>query len=225
MTCSMRLRPLVDDEIGADVLGDGSAKDRGDRAVVEQLLAQNRALRQEIDRLSVYRQLAYRDDLTGLYNRRYFTERLAQEWSRACRYDAPLSLLLMDLDSFKQINDTAGHHGGDCVLVFVGRHMTAECRQYDIPCRIGGDELAYILPESDPEGARAIVERLGERLARAADRPVLPSGLQVRMSFGIAERSESKSPAELVSRADAAMYAHKRLRKSTAAGAAAIRAA
>jgi PleD family two-component response regulator len=99
------------------------------RQLVERLQAENRALRQEVDRLSVYRHLAFRDDLTGLYNRRHFTERMAQEWSRASRYDEPLALVLMDLDSFKQINDTTGHATGDYALSFVGRHMTAQCRQ------------------------------------------------------------------------------------------------
>ncbi|MBM4374494.1 MAG: GGDEF domain-containing protein [Deltaproteobacteria bacterium] len=184
---------------------------------IAELEATQRLLRREIDRLSIFRHLAFRDDLTGLYNRRYFEERLAQEWSRATRFEVPLALVVIDLDGFKLVNDVAGHAAGDLVLAFVGRHMIEECRGFDIPCRLGGDEFAYLLPETDLVGARALAERLAARLDSATDRPALPAGVTFGLSFGAATRLEVVSPTQLVERADAEMYARKRDRKSEAA--------
>jgi len=187
------------------------------QAHIEALEAAQRDLRQEVDRLTVFRQLAYKDDLTGLYNRRHFGERLAQEWSRSTRFDEPLTLLLLDLDGFKLINDLAGHATGDEVLRFVARHMAAECRRFDIPCRLGGDEFAYILPGTSAEGAHALVERLSVVLATAPDRPALPSQTAIGLSFGIAERHQASSSTAFVEKADAAMYEVKRQHKSESA--------
>jgi diguanylate cyclase (GGDEF)-like protein len=187
------------------------------RSYIAELEATQRFLRREIDRLSIFRHLAFRDDLTGLYNRRHFEERLAQEWSRAVRFDVPLALVVIDLDGFKQVNDVAGHAAGDLVLAFVGRHMAEECRNFDIPCRLGGDEFAYVLPETCRVGARALADRLVVRVATASDRPVLPEGLTFGLSVGIATRDEAASASDLVARADAAMYVEKRGRKSEAA--------
>ncbi len=174
------------------------------------LEAENRTLRQELDRMSVFRHLAYRDDLTGLYNRRHFTERLTQEWSRANRFNEPLTVLLLDVDKFKVINDGAGHAAGDHVLTFIARQMSRVCRKFDVACRLGGDEFAYILPSTNLEGARVVAERLLEAIATASDRPSLPEGLDISLSIGIADRLDASSAADLVKRADAAMYDRKR---------------
>ncbi|MBM4376635.1 MAG: GGDEF domain-containing protein [Deltaproteobacteria bacterium] len=187
------------------------------RSYVEELEATCQALRQEVDRLSIFRHLAFRDDLTGLYNRRAFEARLVEEWSRAARFEADLTFVTIDLDGFKLVNDLAGHATGDLVLAFVARHMVAECRGFDVPCRLGGDEFAYLLPETNAAGAEALVRRVAERVATASDRPVLPEGVAFGLSFGVAERRGSSSPSDLVARADAAMYALKRERKSEGA--------
>jgi diguanylate cyclase (GGDEF)-like protein len=184
------------------------------RSYVEDLEATCRALKEEIDRLSIFRHLAFRDDLTGLYNRRAFEARLVEEWSRAARFEVDLTFVTIDLDGFKLVNDLGGHATGDLVLAFVARHMVAECRGFDVPCRLGGDEFAYLLPETDAAGAEALVRRVAERIATAGERPVLPEGVTFGLSFGVAERRASASPTDLVARADAAMYAQKRERKS-----------
>ncbi len=161
------------------------------------------------------------DELTGIGNRRYFGERLAQEWSRANRYGVALTLVIIDLDDFKSINDTAGHLIGDDVLAFVGRTFAASCREYDVPCRLGGDEFAFILPETDACGAETMMARVEHALTNAVNRPVIPGGLTIRMSYGLAEAHTSASPEVLFERADAAMYLHKRVSKQNRRAAAA----
>lgn len=184
------------------------------RARLEALESAESALRHEVDRLSIFQQLAYRDDLTGLYNRRHFDERLAQEWSRSNRFDEALTLLLIDLDGFKLVNDLAGHATGDEVLRFVAKHMLASCRRFDIACRLGGDEFAFILPGTTAVGARALIARISNELARATERPALPAGIGIGLSFGISERCEASSSSDLFERADAGMYVIKRQHKS-----------
>jgi diguanylate cyclase (GGDEF)-like protein len=106
------------------------------------------------------------DEVTGVFNRRYFNEVLAQEFHRARRYESPLSLLILDIDEFKTINDTRGHLEGDAVLRKVGRLLRDNTRQPDSVCRYGGDEFAVLLPETS--GAKAA--SLAERIRKAPER-------------------------------------------------------
>jgi len=187
---------------------------------IEKLERANCELRQEIELLSAYRQLAYRDELTGLYNRRSFDERLAQEFNRARRNGCALAVVEIDIDDFKLINDTCGHPCGDEVLRFIGGLMATTCRLCDVAARIGGDELAFILPDTDAHGAEALVARLFVKLAIAAGRPMLPPGMDIELSYGIAETSEgAETPEALVASADAAMYECKQITKLAAAAA------
>lgn len=182
--------------------------------LIAHLSEENLALRQQVDQLSVFRQLAYRDDLTGLYNRRLFEERLAQEYSRGLRYGESVSVVLIDLDEFKQINDVAGHQCGDAVLEFFGRWMADTCRDIDVACRIGGDEFAFILPSTDARGVRSLIRRLTDNLRRGIDAPKLPSGMSVEFSWGAATSpGDVHSVSELMVRADEAMYENKRQRR------------
>lgn len=110
---------------------------------------------------------ATRDWLTGLYNRRYFEETLADHIEAATRYNRELSLVLFDIDRFKQINDTHGHEAGDKVLQQFADLIKATARKADIVCRFGGDEFAVILPET----SRASAERFVERVLHAGGTP------------------------------------------------------
>ena len=110
-------------------------------------------------------QLVRFDELTGLYNRRYLLERLTQEIQRARRYRSPLSLLMLDVDHFKRINDTHGHIVGDTVLAAIAAELQRALRATDIPARYGGEELCIVLPETQLDGAYLLAERLRHQIA------------------------------------------------------------
>lgn len=164
------------------------------------LRAENARLRRRIARLEA---LAATDPLTGLGNRRYFDLRLEQECSRARRRPGRFSVCLLDVDGMKAINDRGGHEAGDRALTAVGAALSRELRAQDLSCRIGGDEFALILPDTD----RASAARLTRRLRRA---------LLVSVSVGAATwDDDGTDAAALLRRADARMYRDKRRRRSS----------
>ncbi len=149
------------------------------------------------------------DEVTGVYNRRYFNDILAQEIHRARRYEGELSLLILDLDDFKRINDTLGHPEGDAVLRRVGRLLRDSTRQPDTVCRYGGDEFAVILPETSGPKARAMAERIRVSTSRlnlalrAADRPQWPALVRDRARR---EEAPAQEPATITCSVGAATY-------------------
>ena len=146
------------------------------------------------------------DSMTGIANRRHFMERGNDEIERARRYHLPLTLLLLDIDHFKQINDRFGHPAGDKLLQVVAQACQSNARNVDLPGRLGGEEFALLMPETSAIAARLAAERL--RRAIAAIPPAL-SGVphQVTASFGIAAlNAHDHSMDDLVARADAALY-------------------
>jgi diguanylate cyclase (GGDEF)-like protein len=148
------------------------------------------------------RQLADLDALTNLHNRRYFHETLAREATRAHRYDRRLALVIFDIDDFKAINDQIGHLAGDAVLAAVAERVQSAVRGADIPCRVGGDELAVILPEA----TQADAEQLYKRVQFAvASRPLGPFE-RIRLSAGIAELRPEDDAKTFFERADEALY-------------------
>jgi diguanylate cyclase (GGDEF)-like protein len=152
---------------------------------------------------------ALRDPLTGLGNHRAFHEELDRQVSAALRYEVPLSLLLIDIDEFKAINDSRGHATGDRVLRGFGALLTASVRRADRAFRVGGDEFAVLLPHTDLEGARVVARRL---LTQALE-PTLRIDEAESLSFsgGLSSLPElGLGPAQLYSQADAALYAAKR---------------
>lgn len=156
------------------------------------------------------------DHLTGVYNRSYFGSRLSHEIRRARRYGQQLSLLMVDLDDFKAINDTRGHVVGDAVLREVGRLIVENIRDIDIAARYGGEEFAVILPETPRNGAFIVAERIRAQMERHyRRRGPLDRALRATLSGGLACFPEdADGPEGLVSRADEALYRSKRMGKN-----------
>lgn len=163
------------------------------------LALSNADLREEVAKL------AATDSLTGLANRRAFTEALRKEVARAARSERPLSIAILDIDHFKKINDTLGHIPGDEVLCRVAEAIASHVRDIDVVARYGGEEFAIVLPDCGPEGALTVVERV--RCAVAS----LGTVTKVTLSAGVATASSSApDEASLVAAADEALYVSKR---------------
>jgi diguanylate cyclase (GGDEF)-like protein len=151
------------------------------------------------------RQLADLDSLTGLHNRRYFYETLGREVDRAQRYQRNLSLVIVDVDGFKEINDRIGHLAGDAVLAEISDRIRQVVRSADIPCRVGGDEFAVIVPEVEVGQARQLVGRIQRAVS---SHPIARAG-RVRVSAGVADLQPNDSPTSLFERGDESLYAAK----------------
>jgi len=154
--------------------------------------------------------LAALDQLTGLYNRRSGEQRLVQEMSRAHRHGRPLTILLLDLDALKQINDTHGHAAGDLVLKSFAERLQRAIRGSDLAVRLGGDEFMVLLPECRSEEVRHV-------LARVEGLEVEYSGERIPCQFsrGWTDYNPGESQQELLKRADDALYANKRAGKQS----------
>ncbi len=153
-----------------------------------------------------FEEMSIRDGLTKLYNHRYFYNRLEQEFSRAERYKQPLSLLFIDADNFKLINDRFGHTSGDSVLHKMGVLIRSIARESDIPARYGGEEFSIILPNTSPSGAFDLAQRLC-RAIREHNFEML-KGDRMTVSIGVATFADGNLPSyeKLVNCADVAMY-------------------
>ena len=160
-------------------------------------------------------ELSVTDDLTHLYNVRYQNAALRREVSRSRRYRVPVSLIFLDLDGFKSVNDRHGHLWGSRTLVEVGAVIRGVVREIDVVSRFGGDEFTVILPQTGAAGAKVIAERLRQRIAHTVF--LRAHGLEVKLtaSLGIAAYPEhGRTEEELVARADQAMYAAKEAGKN-----------
>ena len=167
------------------------------------LLMQNRTLSE----------ISARDSLTGLYNRWYVMEKIDSEMNRALRHGSPMSLLMLDLDHFKRVNDSFGHSVGDEVLKNVGQVLRENCRVYDVPGRYGGEEFCIVLPETRVGNTKQVAERIRSRLA-STELPVGDKSIIVTASIGVAgvdsvAEEGVVSAAALLDRADRALYAAK----------------
>lgn len=157
--------------------------------------------------------LSRTDDLTGLPNRRAFEERLEIELQRAHRTNTLVSVLMVDLDDFKQINDTFSHVVGDAVLRTTGQALSDCMREVDLCARIGGEEFVVLLPETDPEGALVVGEKV---VARVHELNQELRGVHVTASVGVATLLPDDDEESLVARADAKLYQAKRAGKNRA---------
>jgi diguanylate cyclase (GGDEF)-like protein/PAS domain S-box-containing protein len=158
-------------------------------------------------------QLATRDGLTGLANRRCFDETLHAEWARALRQRQPLSLLMVDVDNFKAYNDANGHLGGDECLKRIATAVASEMRANDLVARYGGEEFAVILPNQSLKGAASVAERIRTRVEQLQVPNRLAPARHVTVSIGAATAiaSPDNSASELVAIADAALYRAKHM--------------
>jgi len=214
-----------------DVTGQPNQTFRLDQIELAQILANQAAVAVVNARLySTIELRAITDGLTGLYNHRYFYERLSQEFARAQRYGLRLSLLMLDIDDFKSFNDRYGHLAGDQVLRKIAAILQGESRRHiDLAARYGGEEFAVLLPETPVSGAEtgdkrrtdeaaAVASLVGERICHNIEQEQFATEdgtSQVTISVGIASFPQSAtSPDELVLNADKALYLAKRLGKN-----------
>lgn len=162
-----------------------------------------------VDKVETLAQEVYKmallDPLTGLFNRRYIEQRLEDEIKRSERHGRPLSVILFDLDEFKQVNDTYGHAAGDALLKAFADRLSKATRGSDASARYGGDEFLVVLPECKPENVQHVLKRL-EGIRVGIEGHTLP----IALSAGWAELLSGESGKELLARADAELYANKR---------------
>jgi diguanylate cyclase (GGDEF)-like protein len=155
------------------------------------------------------------DGLTGVWNRRYFEMRMREELERSVRHSHAFSVLMVDLDNFKEVNDRFGHRSGDEVLVEVARRMTESTRELDTCARYGGEEFVLLLPETDSEGARFAANKLRRAISSKPIRVTDVGDLAVTVSVGVASYPEHGNLlAEVMEKADNALYSAKRTGKN-----------
>jgi diguanylate cyclase (GGDEF)-like protein len=193
----------VDPEEGA--FSDDDVESLSALAVQAGVAIENARLHRVVERQAVT------DALTGLANRRQFYEVLGREYERAQRFGQPVSLILLDIDDFKQINDSRGHLAGDAVLHSVAATVAEVIREIDLASRYGGEEFAVLLPQTGPEGAAHLAERLRSEIAARSIRFGTEEISGVTASFGVAAGpDEQMTQIDLIASADAALYQAKR---------------
>ena len=180
------------------------------QAVAEALEVESQQLEKTIDdRNRELHEIATTDYLTGIANRRQFLARTEMELERSRRYGHKLSLLMIDIDHFKSINDNFGHPTGDRAIIAIGRHCATACRRSDLAARLGGEEFAILLPSTGMNEAQIVAERLRagtEALQVQLEGQAVP----LKLSIGIAcLEAEDTGPDTLLARADQALYAAK----------------
>ena len=178
-----------------------AAREMRHRAEVEEQLRRSEAL---------YRELASSDSLTGLYNRSKCHADLEYELERHRRYGQPLSIVMLDVDKFKHINDSFGHAEGDRVLRLIGQVLRESQRMADCAYRIGGEEFLMLLPATEPKDAYVVAERIRDRLRQTSFETADGTRLFITFSGGIAGHRGEESEREFFTRADQAMYQAKR---------------
>ena len=172
-------------------------------ADLQQAYEELAASKVEVERLN---EMAYYDAKTGVRSYRFLTERLDEEVARAQRYSHPFTLILIDLDGFKPVNDRLGHTAGDVVLKAFADLMQSKIRGVDVLARFGGDEFAVLLPSTDAAGASTVSERLGREVREAALGPLEPGEITISMGVASVPEHPVADGKQLVELADGALY-------------------
>ncbi|MFP4049609.1 MAG: GGDEF domain-containing protein [Desulfovermiculus sp.] len=194
---------LVGDRLGStdnEILESMSLLNNELSSMSRELSRKNRELEAANAKIS---ELSRTDPLTKLANRRYFNERYAEFFSLAQRQSMPLSMVMLDIDFFKHVNDTYGHETGDKVLQTFGELLRNDCREEDFPARFGGEEFIVCLPHASLDQAVAFSERVRQKLM-AQD--ILQTGERITVSAGVVGLTNQDSQDELINRADKALY-------------------
>ena len=162
------------------------------------------------------KEFSFKDDVTGLYNRRFFSIRLEEEISRYRRFNHPVSVVLLDLDGFKDVNDRLGHAAGDEILRDIAQILLKHSRGINVISRYGGDEFAVLLVETPKAGARLYADRIRQVVSTYP----FSHGCRITASFGVSSLPEdvAAAPDDIVKTADEALYAAKRAGKNKVAG-------
>lgn len=160
-----------------------------------------------------YLHLSITDNLTQLYNSRFFYQRLQNETDRAIRYNHPISIIMLDVDDFKNFNDKYGHLEGDHVLTKIGKVLLEGIRKIDSAYRYGGEEFTLLLPETDLEEAVKVAERIRKKFGDEIFSPGPDKKVHVTVSVGVSEYQQEEEIGEFIKRADNALYLAKKLGK------------
>jgi diguanylate cyclase (GGDEF)-like protein len=209
----LRLELAAEDateEIALQLWPASGAFDQRTRALAQSLAAQASIALENARLHGIVQRQAITDELTELANRRYFMETLETELRRAERFDEPLALVFADLDDFKNVNDRFGHHVGDDVLRAFADVVRRRVRTIDLAARLGGEEFAVLLLETDLSGAEALAESLRAAVAALEVRVGQGKSVNVTASFGVAAYPQTHSADELMTTADLALYRAKR---------------
>jgi len=221
------IRPILDLHRGAQTVGQGNldyrltikTKDEIENLAGEfnQMVESISSMKKDLDKkIELTQQLAITDSLTGLYNRRFFMEKLSEEVKRNERFNHPISIILVDVDDFKVYNDTHGHLTGDDLLRSLAVILKKHVRSVDFVCRIGGEEFMVILPETNHTAALKIAEGLRQAVEQYpfAHEEMQPSG-KLTISLGVATSVKGeKDLLKLIKSADDALYHAKRTGKN-----------
>jgi len=175
------------------------------KALIKAHSTKDQVIRELKDTKAALEEMAIKDPLTQLYNRRYMMDQLASEWERYSRYETPFSVIIIDIDHFKMVNDTYGHDCGDYVLDQLSREMEEALRRIDVLCRWGGEEFLVLLPETTLEEGYLVSQRI-HQATRSTTYHYKGQDLSITLTLGLASNVDHETIESLIKAADDALY-------------------
>ncbi len=199
------------DQLKKDITGELNQVIENNNEIHSNIVNAQETVKRLQNKMEEVADMATMDALTGLYNRRALFSRLAEEHSRSLRYGQGFSILLIDVDDFKSVNDKHGHQVGDGILRGLGSFLRQNLRDSDFPARYGGEEFICLLPSTDQTHAIQAGEKIRHLLAQSKlSSKKMDVSLQITVSIGIATLNDNESIDDLIKRADSALYKSKR---------------